>query len=300
MARARDCAFGIPKYGPAHFGYRGSYATDKLGSLDLTKLKTYFGYINDSLTGGLLGVLLIAILIVLLYRYVIHPSVRDVYFSDQGIKVTYAAMEKHELQKVRPSLFPIRSILLVMVIVATASFGYVSIQGSEIVDVRYIYPAYPLLAIFAVLFCFNIFVKSKISAQLFLLGTVAVSLFSVHVNGIDWTYSDYPAQIPGRNSLAGKDCVIVCKDNAWVNVLQAINVYGIADEVRCVYESQLDDINTILQERKSDDPVCFAFFSDAGYSDEDQHAIMQTIQADLHGSTVELSYGYLTKIYSIS
>lgn len=285
------------------FGYRGNYATNSLGTFDFTKFKTYFGFINRSLTGGVMGILLVIVFLVFAYRHVIQPSLQKAVCSDNGIQFVFVKVPRSKSSYGKENIevtISAHEILLGMVVMALLGFGYVSIQGSEIVDVRYIYPAYPLLSIFVVHFCYCFFIKSKRSVYLLLGSVIFVALFSVKVSGVDWTYSDYTAQISGKNSLEGKDCVIVCRDDTWVNVMQAINVYGIMDEVRCVYESQLDNIDAILQERETDDPVCFAFFSDAGYTDEEQKDILQSIQAKLNTHNIELSYDYLTRVYSIS
>lgn len=279
------------------FTHRGSYATNNLGSFNALKFQEYFSYINQSLFAGCFWFLAILLFIVFIWQRIVRVSIQEYSRENYGFKILFS----RPISARSLSIFiSAKTLLLFAFLFASLAFVYVSVQGSEIINARYIYPAFPLISLFIVAAFVKAFKNIKKSDIIILSGSILIALLSIKSNGVDWTYPGYSSQIPGKNSLIGKDCVIICKDDTWINVLEAANIYGEADEVRCVYESQIDSIFSILQERKTNDPICVAFFSDEGYSDDQQIEILKKIQALLGFSDFELSYDYLTKVYSFT
>ena len=277
------------------FGYRGSYATGHLGSFTFSKFYENFKFINDSLLGGCFLPLIIAVILFISGRY--FASRIDRYSVTAGtLSISFTPTKKAPLLLV---ITP-KKWLFLFILIATVGFLYVAIQGSEIISSRYIYPAYPILSIAVISLCCKLWGNYKNSSLTFFVFAGIIASLSVNLYGIDWQYKDYHGLQSAVEDLKGKDCIIVCKDEYWVNVLQGINLYLNMDEVRCVYESDLPNIEQILTERSSDDALCIAFFSDNGYSSEDQARILTGIINYTSYSNFELTYDYQTTVYSLA
>lgn len=72
------------------------------------------------------------------------------------------------------------------------------------------------------------------------------------------------------------------------------------NEVCCVYESNLDRVAQLLDERNTKDSVYIAFYSDAGYSNEEMEKILNSILDSTGMTQFQLVYDYYTKVYCIS
>ena len=67
------------------------------------------------------------------------------------------------------------------------------------------------------------------------------------------------------------------------------------NEVCCVYESNLDRVAQLLDERNTKDSVYIAFYSDAGYSNEEMEKILNSILDSTGMTQFQLVYDYYTK-----
>ena len=283
------------------FSYRGNYATSNLGEIDFSKIKIYCSFINSSLFGNLLWIIIIFFFVAILFRLLIKPAINKIVWDNQIIQIDFDFTKKR-IQKTFKVTIKKDQVLFFMLIVSTLFYIYISIQGSEIVAQRYIYPAYPILSLVTVKFLYFIWGntnKTKSFAFCLVL-SLLLSVFSVKVNGIDWRYADYPEHASQVSSMQGKDCIIICRDGKWVNVLQGINLYKAMNEVCCVYESNLDRVAQLLDERNTKDSVYIAFYSDAGYSNEEMEKILNSILDSTGMTQFQLVYDYYTKVYCIS
>ena len=251
--------------------------------------------------GNLLWIIIIFFFVAILFRLLIKPAINKIVWDNQIIQIDFDFTKKR-IQKTFKVTIKKDQVLFFMLIVSTLFYIYISIQGSEIVAQRYIYPAYPILSLVTVKFLYFIFGntnKTKSFAFCLVL-SLLLSVFSVKVNGIDWRYADYPEHASQVSSMQGKDCIIICRDGKWVNVLQGINLYKAMNEVCCVYESNLDRVAQLLDERNTKDSVYIAFYSDAGYSNEEMEKILNSILDSTGMTQFQLVYDYYTKVYCIS
>ena len=281
------------------FGYRGSYATRHIGTFTPDKFLSYIGFINQSMFGNYLYII-IGLIILLLFIEKIHHIAKISPDNTSGTTKIHLRYSRCVTIDTIKSLTA-QNFLIISIFIATLGFLYIAIQGSEMIASRYIYPCYPILSISFFMFVAYIFRKFHLKTNLtVIMISIALCIASINKYGIDWLYADYKYQIEGRRNLAGTDCIIICKDNSWVNVLEGMDVYILMDEVRCVYESQLSEIQTIVHERKTiNNPLSIAFFSDEHYSTEQQKEIVQLIAEHLGLQNTSLTYDYLTKIYTL-
>lgn len=276
------------------FGYRGGYALKSIGGISPDKIKTYLTYINNSLLGGFFIIIFAAL--ILIKFSTLFFKIKD--FSNGVLSLEFTS-KKAPLRK-QTIIFQISRLnwLLIFIIFSTICFAYISIQGSEIISSRYIYPIFPILTML-IMVLLNILFKWKTFTKLFLIAVIAfIDLLSIKNNGIDYLYSDY-SEVTGSSDLEGYDCIIYCKDGAWVNVLQGINQYINMDEVCCVFERQIEDVSSIINARNTKNKLCVAFYSDAGYTDEQRRYILNQIVDKLNYKSFSLEYDYYTKIYRL-
>ncbi len=280
------------------FGYRGDYTTKHIGGFSAEKFRSYWGFIDQSLLGGCFWILLVICVIAILW-HIVKPAVHSCSFEKGSFCVKFCF--RHTMWDKSFSLYVTpQKWLLAFVVIAVAGFCYVAIQGSDITSSRYIYPIFPLLALFLVVLLqkalFNIRGKSAILC----VAALALPILSIKAYGIDWLYADFDRKNPNVEKLTGMDCVIICKDDAWVNVLQAINVYVNMDEVRCVYASDIGNIGDVVAERNTDDPLCIAFYSNAMYSEDERLAYLDEILEKTPYEQYIKVYDYNTVIYQLS
>lgn len=175
-----------------------------------------------------------------------------------------------------------------------------TIQGSSIENIRYIYPAFPYFSVFFVLAVQALLPQDRKGRRILCLLAVLLPILSIEVYGIDWLYSDFDQVTAGSEKLRGADCIVLFRDDTWVNVLQAIDVYRNMDEVRCVYVSEMDRMEQAIDERATDDPLCIAFYSDENYSPEEREAFLNGILARTPYQQYTMLYDYYTVIYMLS
>lgn len=281
------------------FGYRGDYATKNIGGFTADKFRTYFGYVNQSLLGGCFWLLLAVFIVTILWRFIFSPALSEYSFENGTFSAkfcfTHTMLDKSLSLNITPKKW-----LLAFIAIAIIGFSYVAIQGSNITNSRYIYPIYPLLALIFVVLFQEIIPNIRIKNVILCIIALALPLLSIRAYGIDWLYEDFDSINHNVEELSGMDCVIVCNNKKWVNVLQAINVYVNMDEVRCVYASDIDNIGNIVSSRNTDDTLCVAFYSDAQYSEEERVSFLDAILEKTPYEQYTKVYDYYTVIYQLS
>ena len=282
-------------------GYRGSYATDSIGSFSMDKFKLYLSMIDDELFAGLLKIFCIVGVIYLFCRF--FACIVDLKVERDEKKHSFLLsfnLKKNSLKITHGTIRVTDDVLMLLSIVfATLVFFYVAVQGSEIINVRYIYPIYPIIALIAMYIIALIF-KKKMHRSISILIVLGVSLLSVCTNGIDWSYLDYKNHETDAESLKHEDCIIINRQGYWWNVLQAINIYSDMSEIRALYDTDLNQFQALLDERTSmDDPVCIAFPEDNNYSEDEKNEILNRILEETAYTNYTLAYDYYTVIYTL-
>lgn len=282
-------------------GYRGSYATDSIGSFSLNKFKMYFSMIDDELFAGFIKIFCCFGIIYLLF----HLLACIISLTAERDEETHSFLVSFNLKKptLRISSGTIRVtdnfLMLMSIIFATTIFFYVAVQGSEIISVRYIYPIYPIIALVVMYLIIQV-LKKQTCIAVSALVMLGVALFGVYTNGIDWSYLDYKDYKVYAEQLKNDDCVIINRQGYWWNVLQAINVYYNMNEVHALYDTDINTLQTLLDERSTvENPVCIAFPGDSNYSQDEKLEIMNRILGETIYTDYTLTYDYNTTIYTL-
>ena len=282
-------------------GYRGSYATDSIGSFSLNKFKMYFSMIDDELFAGFVKIFCFFGIIYLLARILACI----VSLTAERDEETQSFLVSFNLKKptLRISHGTIRITdnfsMLMSILFATIVFFYVAVQGSEIINVRYIYPIYPIIALAVMYLIIRVFKKQTYIA-ISVAVMLGVALLGVYTNGIDWSYLDYKDHKANAEQLKNDDCVIINRQGYWWNVLQAINIYCDMSEVRALYDTDINTLQALLNERSTvENPVCIAFPGDNNYSQDEKLEIMNRILEETTYTDYTLTYDYYTTIYTL-
>jgi len=284
------------------FGYRGSYAIEGLKSLSVEKLNAYFHIANKSLMANSFRVVGVIFIFIMLYKVIniffchIHMKL----LNDSGKHILEMNFERVKTEKicVRVNMEE-ADILCGFSIAASLALGYVAIQGSEIINARYIYPVYPFLAVVLVAILDWIVCSLVHKYKIFLLALccAAFAFGSIKINGIDWLYDDYRCHKEEAERLEGSDCVIICHDNSWNNIYEGMNLYVNMNQCCYLLDSQLDMINELIANRTNKEQLIVSFPGDPGFTQEQRDEILKMIVDASDYSTFELAYDYYTKVY---
>ena len=281
-------------------GYRGSYATKSIGAVSPDKFRIYSAMIDSELFAGMIRIITVVVMMYLICKVLCWVTNLTVTRNN----ATHGYLVQFNLK--RPTLDLCHGaievtedwLLLLSVVFATIAFFYVAVQGSEIINVRYIYSIYPIVALCVGYLLFYVFKRH--TAKIICAGcALFVAVLSIKVNGIDWSYTDYKDHKYEVEQLKNTDCVIVNRHDYWWNVLQGLNVYINMDEIRALYDTDLSQFQTLINERHSvDNPVCVAFPGDSNYSEDEKNAMLDTILESTSYSKYTLLYDYYTVIYA--
>lgn len=279
------------------FGYRGEYATDNLSHFDAEKFSNYIQKIDYSILGGYGRIIISAAFIFIIIQFIckLIKLNTDNQLNCKEIKnqlILSLSLKKNSYN----------NILFLFSLLANAFFAYIAIQGSEMISTRYIYPAFPIFSI-ALIFIISdvvLFFMKKYKEILILLFCIFIDISSIHAYGIDWLYSDYTVINTNVEELYNNDVLIICRNDRWINVLSGINLYVNMEEVRCIYENNLENLPQILSERLyPENKLYIAFYSDAGYTDDEKNAILNKILSLSSYSSYEKVYDYYTFLYEL-
>lgn len=276
------------------FGYRGSYATHNITGISEKKFIYYIKYVNRACFAGILPVLILAAT-VLVFIYILTRFV-DISIKTQrsGMKLSYnVSVKRRDISKEFSGILEGRRILFASVCVADFILAFVSIQGSELVNARYIYSS---LAVFIIVlvWCLKKLV-SVVTKKHIMTVTSILCIFlcvgSLMANGVDWQYEDYKYKKTAIEEMRGQDCIIVCHgNNKWNNIYAGVNVFSQMGRCRYVYDEQLRDVLEYIKD--CSDEVYVAFINDPKY---EKGAIQNMLKRIIKASKYEhfeLQYSY--------
>jgi hypothetical protein len=135
--------------------------------------------------------------------------------------------------------------------VADAVLAFVGIQGSELVNARYIYSALPIVAVFMIWCMMKLVpvITRKRCAVVTAVICLALCAGSIAVKGVDWQYRGYSDWSTALEEMKGQDCIILCHgDGKWNNVYAGMNVFSQMGRCRYVYEDDIDSIADLVKD----------------------------------------------------
>ena len=171
-----------------------------------------------------------------------------------------------------------RSLLLAGVIVADAVLAFVGIQGSELVNARYIYSALPIVAVFMIWCMMKLVpvITRKRCAVVTAVICLALCAGSIAVKGVDWQYRGYSDWSTALEEMKGQDCIILCHgDGKWNNVYAGMNVFSQMGRCRYVYEDDIDSIADLVKD--CGDEIYVAVINDPKFEKKKIHKMTEKI-----------------------
>ena len=258
------------------FGYRGGYATSNLIGLAENKFAYYLGYINKAYFAGLfpawLGVILILLIFFAVTRFVSIKITTEKNDGTLRYRIQTAACS---LESDRTGVISDRTILFTSAVIADGILAFVGIQGSELVNARYIYSALPLVAV-CIVWCMKKLIpviSGKRCAAITAVLCAVLCAGSLKVHGVDWQYKGYSDWKPELEEMKGQDCLIICHgDDSWNNVYAGMNVFANMGRCRYVYEDDVKNVSEYVKD--CGDQIYVAVVNDPKF-DEDiiQHMV---------------------------
>ena len=289
------CAIAVFPATIAHiFGYRGDYATKNLTGFSTRKFISYIVYVNKAYFAGLLPViLLIVIALIIVYIVskfvIIHISLKR---EEHSIKYS-VDVNRIDVNGKYTGTLSANALLFAAVVIADAILAFVGIQGSELVNARYIYSALPVFAIFMVWGMAKLLAVVAPVNYNVIIGVVCLILCagSIKVNGVDWQYVTYPERKEAVEQMAGKDCIIVCHgDGKWNNIYAGINAFSVMDRCRYVYEDDLGELSDLTAD--CGDELYMAVINDPRFDKTEIQKDIKKIRKTTKYKNVEKTYDY--------
>ena len=276
------------------FGYRGNYATKNLAGFATRKFLAYIKYINRAYFAGILPIFLI-IIVALIIIYIISKFVIiHVSLSRKQNAISYKVdVNRRIITGEYTGTLSAESLLFAAVVIADAIFAFVGIQGSELVNARYIYSALPILAIFIVWMMTKLVSVVSPGHYMAVIAVVCLVLCagSIKVNGIDWQYNTYSEQKAAVEEMKGKDCLIICHgDGSWNNIYAGVNAFSVMGRCRYVY---VDNIKSVPELTKDcGDDMYIAVINDPKFNKNGINKKFKYIKKNTKYKSIERIYSY--------
>lgn len=286
------------------FGYRGAYATHNLGSFSKEKILSYLQFVNKSLLAGKIKFILVIVLVLLVWRIWsrLFFHIKLELFRQEGRLVCNWRIQRiQEPEICYRSVIDVRTVLFGILVLADAVYAYIAIQGSEIVNTRYIYPAYPVIAILVIkLLSDYVFCNVKRFKNWYIAACCLLFCYgSIRINGVEWLYEDYDQYKGQMEAVTGDDSIIIYHDNGWNNVYECIDVLINMESCRYLMDQNIELINNVLDTRPTDNPVLIIFPGDPGYSREEKEFMLNTIIELTDYTGYGLKYNYIIEAYEL-
>ena len=281
-------------------GYRGSEAFSNLENRSENVFELYYSkVINNSIFAGMFKLFVIIAIIAVIYKlfnYFVKIDLilinNNIEFSIERIHDLKFYTHKHNV-KIYGS-----SIIYALTSCAIVGYAYISIVGSSLISSRYIYPIYPIVAMWIVSFIswiMAIFCTNGIMIKVISYFVVLLLCFgSVKKYGIDFSYKEYPEYARQAEIAKGYDCLLYFGD-VWWDIYTAYPLHFIYDETYLFNNADIDNLNEILDYRETKDNVVVCL-SD-GYNDEQTSNILNHIVDTTEYTDYECVYRYYMQVY---
>ena len=266
-------------------GYRGKEVIDNLTGREENVFADYYlGCINNSIFGGLLKVFVGLIIIIILYRlYSKYISVNSQDCSNSLFKIKIKNKTNLEYNIKKSTL------MYLLTSIAIIGFGFVAIVGSQLKYNRYIYPIYPIIALWIVSALCYIFKHKSVA----LCTVLAMNILSIKTNGIEYQYHDYTDAYEAAESIEGYDCLLYC--DGWQELYTGFTLKFLYNETYFLGPDELNNVTEILNNRSTYDNVVVSLPDFT--TDEDATNILNTIIENTPYESYEYIYHYYAQVY---
>lgn len=284
-------------------GYRGQQTFENLENrTGSVFLDTYLTWIDKSQFGGMLKIV-IAIIIITFLRRLWVKYFRIAFSSEEE---TYSiSIKRKEIVPAKEFVFKICNSdrLFLLTMFAVAMFVFISTQGSELESNRYIYPIYPFLAVVFILVLSWIgkqwgVTRSRTICGILTVVVSAVCVASVGTYKIDYQYPDYDIAAEKVSAVQGDDCLLYYDyEKFWLDVYTALPLKFNYDETFFFRDEDIPNLNEILKERNTDDPVVICLPD--WFSEEEAQELLTKLQETCGWNGYDYIYHYYTQAYLV-
>jgi len=281
--------------------YRGVEVAHNLGGRADHPLKAYLGFINNSLFGGTLYLVLALFIISAVYcKLKISKDLKKQKLLNCTESGSDANCENSDRKAAIRTLDSGIKAIIISTIIAAAVFLYVAIVGSQLVVNRYIMPMYPFFAMGEIYIIYNILKnfgirRSKILITAIL--TLALSIMSLKVYGIDYLYKGYDEiKQTAEKTTDRKDCLLYYTENR--DVFDDLDLYLYYDETYIFSHKMMDKLPEILAQRETNNEIVVNI--DSSLSKKEKKQVMKEILRSTGYTSYELLYQTeFTTVYEI-
>jgi len=294
-------ALGIFPGTAAHIfqGYRGTEVWDNLSGREENVYGIYLKWVDQSMFGGCFWLLMLVCLAAVVWKGVQRYLFTFRLERDQHLQTMVLRIQKAEQKGRGEYCVEIRPVYLVflLMLAASAMFGMAAAKGSNLLSNRYIYPVYPVIAVWvvmAVLFCIRQTVGRRYENGILAAVTVLLCVLSVRVYGIDFMYSDYAQHAGQAEQVRGTDCLLYYGDE-WLDVYTSLPLKQIYDETYFLHPGEIEDISEILMRRGTEDPVVVCLPDQ--WAQEEAEGVLGRIMEAGGFTGYQMSYHYYTQAY---
>ena len=274
-------------------GYRGEQVINNLNGRDENVfLNYYLEWINNSIFGGLLKVFFLLLALVIIYKICSKYFYVQMYASSDAAFEINLGRTKEKFKLNFEYKIKIRKATLIYLFTSAAmvGFAFVAIVGSQIESNRYIYPIYPIIAMWIVTALCYMIKRKRVVLCLVLI----MCIFSIKTYGIDFQNSDYDNAYVAAKNLEGDDCLFYY-GYEWLDVYTAFPLKFIYDETYFFHSDEIGEMENILNNRASKDEVVVSLPN--GMSEEDATNILNSIIENTEFSSYEGVYHYSAQVY---
>lgn len=270
-------------------GYRGhEVAANLAGRSENVFTHYYLKCINNSIFGGLLMLFLLVFALTVIYKVYLKCFLFKIQcISDCKFEIH---IEKKENQFNYNFKIDINKLLYVLTSFATIGFAYVTMIGSNLLSNRYIYPIYPIVALWIVSFLSWI-IRNKIVVWCL---TVILCILSFVKYGVDFQYSDYDKFAKKAETLKDDDCLLYYGDG-WLDIYTALPLKFQYDETYFFHPKEIENLDNILHRRSSYDDVVVCLPDKM--STEEASNILNEIISKTEYNSYEYVYHFYTQAY---
>ncbi len=275
-------------------GYRGKEVIKNMVVRDGNVfLDYYLEWINNSMFGGLLKLFLVLFALKIIYKiFSKYMNIQIGAVSDNLFEIEIKRTKKKLNFNFECSIkMSKETIVYLLTSVAVIGFGFVAIVGSQITSNRYIYPIYPMISIWIVMFlCYMLRYKIVVLCLVFVM-----CMLSIKIYDIDYRYPDYNKKYAVAKRLEGDDCLLYCYDDVWLDVYTALPLKFLYDETYFFHSDEIGNMANILNNRASHDDVVVSL--PEYMQDGEAASILNGIIENTEFSSYEHVYDYYTQVY---
>ena len=279
-------------------GYRGNEVTSNLvNSTENPFTQFYKAWIDNSIFAGTMIIFAVVFALAIIVHIVMY------FAKNKGTDDVKPSKLKSFIGDVYYLRVSHTALIYALMSFAILGFAYVAIVGSSLRSNRYIYPIYPVVAIWIVSCIYWVFgtvIKNKNAIRVIAACIcVALCVGSVAKYGIDFQYSDADTAHEKAKTVEGYDCLLYYPEGSWLDVYNSLELKLGYDESYYFNKKELKNIDKILDERETKDDGVVVILPDATKDSEASKILDKIIEKTDYTGYEEL-FHFFSRVYVLT